>query len=190
MDALNGQDFMVELRLLMQFLEGPVALRFAAGVAGAALAAGAALLTLEDVYTLSPPQMILRAYTILFGAILVVNECKTASVSALQSYQQWVFKWFPFLSVMAGKGAFMLLVGAVGMAYHDHYLVALPAGLLAAVGACYLLVHFAKRQELEEAIDKSMNIAAISTYYTGSAKYQRAGMGGSYQPSPLYAPRY
>eukprot|EP01057_Protomagalhaensia_wolfi_P001764 Protomagalhaensia_wolfi_Nauph_80__1763@NODE_209_length_3171_cov_19_960089_g157_i0_p3_GENE_NODE_209_length_3171_cov_19_960089_g157_i0NODE_209_length_3171_cov_19_960089_g157_i0_p3_ORF_typecomplete_len190_score27_96COPI_assoc/PF08507_10/6_4e13DUF2613/PF11021_8/0_074CbiQ/PF02361_16/0_17CoA_binding_3/PF13727_6/4_6e02CoA_binding_3/PF13727_6/1_2Claudin_2/PF13903_6/2_8e03Claudin_2/PF13903_6/0_25_NODE_209_length_3171_cov_19_960089_g157_i09171486 len=157
-----------ELHQLLSFLEGPTALRVAGGVAGLALAAGAIFTAVaEQADKLEPSLLILRAYTVLFGLIVIVNELKTPANANLETFRNWTFKWFPFMSVMAGKGVFMLLVGSVGMAYQRHYMVLIPATVLALTGCGHLFVYWTKRREVGEAVDKSMNILASHYYPDG-----------------------
>eukprot|EP01056_Protomagalhaensia_sp_Gyna25_P000859 Protomagalhaensia_sp_Gyna_25__858@NODE_1415_length_1858_cov_109_268279_g1141_i0_p2_GENE_NODE_1415_length_1858_cov_109_268279_g1141_i0NODE_1415_length_1858_cov_109_268279_g1141_i0_p2_ORF_typecomplete_len190_score28_83COPI_assoc/PF08507_10/6_2e11Claudin_2/PF13903_6/0_14CoA_binding_3/PF13727_6/1_9e02CoA_binding_3/PF13727_6/0_97_NODE_1415_length_1858_cov_109_268279_g1141_i0329898 len=167
-----GENVGGELHQLLSFLEGPTVLRITGGVAGLALAAGAIFTAVTDQATkLEPSLLILRGYTVLFVFFLIVNELKTPANAGLETFRNWTFKWFPFMSVMAGKGVFMLLVGSVGMAYQRHYMVLIPATVLALTGCGHLLVYWAKRREVGEAVDKSMNILASHYYPDGQGGY-------------------
>eukprot|EP01053_Blabericola_migrator_P001907 Blabericola_migrator_1__1906@NODE_1518_length_4363_cov_96_666899_g998_i0_p3_GENE_NODE_1518_length_4363_cov_96_666899_g998_i0NODE_1518_length_4363_cov_96_666899_g998_i0_p3_ORF_typecomplete_len215_score29_38COPI_assoc/PF08507_10/6_2e16TMEM72/PF16054_5/0_054PMT_4TMC/PF16192_5/0_037DUF1129/PF06570_11/0_09DUF4131/PF13567_6/16DUF4131/PF13567_6/7_8Claudin_2/PF13903_6/0_5Proton_antipo_C/PF01010_19/7e03Proton_antipo_C/PF01010_19/0_51_NODE_1518_length_4363_cov_96_666899_g998_i033303974 len=168
---------------LQVYLEGPALLRLVGGLAGLALAAGGTLTALSGPENPEPPLLILQVYTVLFGIIVTVNELKTPRNGRLESLRSWVFKWFPFMSVMAGKGVFMLLVGAVGMAYQTHYMVTIPAMVLALCGVANIALQMSRHQEVNQAIDKSMHLWAQSQFVGGVPGYSAV------PPSDPYAVR-
>ncbi|KAH0480164.1 MAG: hypothetical protein KVP17_004651 [Porospora cf. gigantea B] len=148
-DALN-------LGKIRKQLEGPVPLRAAAGLIGLAMAL-TSMIGFLNIFSLigSPAKFILQIYEFFFGVAIFVVEIK--DFKGCGKLRRFIMRWFPFTSIVGGKGLLMLQAGLLGISFGwTNLLVFVPACASIAMGVVYLLIHFSKCEELENKYEQSV----------------------------------
>lgn len=164
------QDYIPNMKDLISIkeeLEGPKPLRVIAGLGGLALALGSGIGLINVVSLLTHPcQFVLRIYETLFGLLIAIVELKTFFQHG-NKLKELCYKWFPFLTILGGKGAFYIFAGAMGIGFGWlHILVFVPAVFCLGMGVVYVLFHFGKCTELRDKYDQTvlLNSGTINPY--------------------------
>jgi len=160
---MDNTNIKKQLSRLRKKLEGPVALRYISATAGAAL-------TICSIYQLISMGMgILTHWNLsylitlagLAGFTVFCVEIK--DVAKFGSVMEWYHRWFPFLTVMWGKGLMMIFAGALGFAFVKNLIMLIPAMCLCGAGFIYFMMYFGKFKQYQEEFEKSQMIQ--STYH-------------------------
>lgn len=95
----------------------------------------------------------------LFGIAIFAIEAKDIAKS--KAIKDFIYTWFPFTTIVGGKGTFMLIAGSVGLGFGSkNYLLAIPGICSMVLGAVYIIMHLTKSKKLTEMYDVSMFIHA------------------------------
>lgn len=98
-----------------------------------------------------------------FGLLVAVVELK-AFIGHGNALAEFCQQWFPFLTVIGGKGAFCVFAGSLGLVLD--WLVFVPACFVIAMGVLYVLFHFGQCGQFR---DKYRRSTTIMPYETNNA---------------------
>jgi len=160
MDNANIQNQLAKLR---KKLEGPVGLRYVSAAAGAALLVCSAfqLVSMGTGIFTHWNKSYLITLAGLAGFTVFCVEIK--DIAQLSAIMEWYHRWFPFLTVMWGKGLMMIFAGALGFAFLENLIMLIPSIALCASGFIYFMMYFGKFKQYQEEFEKSQMIQ--STYH-------------------------
>jgi len=146
---------LVDLKAIRNGLEGPKPLRTVSFIVGLCLLVFS-VLGMFNIFLLgSPAYYVLQAYEGMFGFAIVVVELKDQKV--FDKYKTFIYKWFPFTTVMAGKGLLLIIAGMLGLGFGmGNLLLAIPGACAFLIGIVYVLMHFGKAKRMNEMYDVSM----------------------------------
>ncbi|KAH0485333.1 MAG: uncharacterized protein KVP18_003897 [Porospora cf. gigantea A] len=77
----------------------------------------------------------------------------------LSKFHNMFIKWFPFLTVLWGKGGLMIFAGSLGAAFFSKLVMFVPCMVTIAIGVINMLMYFGKMEQYDKAYDKSMKMA-------------------------------
>eukprot|EP01057_Protomagalhaensia_wolfi_P006204 Protomagalhaensia_wolfi_Nauph_80__6203@NODE_924_length_1878_cov_661_286569_g696_i0_p2_GENE_NODE_924_length_1878_cov_661_286569_g696_i0NODE_924_length_1878_cov_661_286569_g696_i0_p2_ORF_typecomplete_len198_score41_25COPI_assoc/PF08507_10/1_1e15TssN/PF17555_2/0_26_NODE_924_length_1878_cov_661_286569_g696_i011651758 len=154
------------LNELTQELEGPKPLRLLAALGGLGLAAVAALKLLNfTTFFTEPWRYVLECYMVVFGIAIVTIEAK--SVAGRSQNKQFLYKWFPFVSIVGGKGITYIFFGTLGLSFGWHHLLMFGvSAYVGAIGVAYCLIHFAKFDSLGEKYNQTVFLSRSQGFFT------------------------
>lgn len=136
-----GARLFYQQRQCVQMGEGPTLLRLLCFVGGLVMLTSS-ILSVVNVFGLltSPSTYVLQLYQGFFGLIIMVVEAK--DWDCFDQFKPWMTEWFRFLTVPAGKGAFYLFVGSLGVSLWVRNLLSFTVGLyMAFMGIVCIAVH-------------------------------------------------
>lgn len=136
-----GQNIFYHQRQCVQMGEGPTLLRFLCFLGGFAMVVSS-VLSMLNVFSLitSPSTYVLQVYQGFFGVITMIVEAK--DWECLDQFKPWMIEWFRFLTVPAGKGAFYVFIGSLGISLWVRNLLAFTVGLyMASLGFICVAIH-------------------------------------------------
>lgn len=88
----------------------------------------------------SPSTYVLQLYQGFFGIVTMIIEAK--DWECFDQLKPWIAQWFRFLSVPAGKGAFYVFVGSLGISLWIRNLLSFMVGLyMVFLGVVCVAVH-------------------------------------------------
>eukprot|EP01053_Blabericola_migrator_P006863 Blabericola_migrator_1__6862@NODE_3475_length_1743_cov_49_458831_g2160_i0_p1_GENE_NODE_3475_length_1743_cov_49_458831_g2160_i0NODE_3475_length_1743_cov_49_458831_g2160_i0_p1_ORF_typecomplete_len191_score26_40COPI_assoc/PF08507_10/2e15TssN/PF17555_2/0_24_NODE_3475_length_1743_cov_49_458831_g2160_i05821154 len=171
----KGQEFdwkdvyrdLPNLHDITQTLEGPKPIRVLAALGGLGMMGVAGLQLLNfPLFFLEPWRYVLLCYMLLFGLAIVSIEAKSAS--SRTNNKQFIYRWFPFVSIVGGKGITYIFFGTLGLSFGWHHLLMFgTSAFVAGIGLVYCLIHFANFRSLEEMYDKSVVMSHSQPYFGG-----------------------
>lgn len=137
----TGRNLFYQQRQCVQMGEGPTLLRFLCFVGGFAMVVSS-VLSMINVFSLftGPSTYVLQLYQGFFGIITMVIEAK--DWDCLDQFKPWMVEWFRFLTVPAGKGAFYVFIGSLGISLWVRNFLAFTVGMyMASMGFICVAVH-------------------------------------------------
>eukprot|EP01055_Gregarina_sp_Pseudo9_P004341 Gregarina_sp_Pseudo_9__4340@NODE_449_length_2812_cov_14_912730_g425_i0_p3_GENE_NODE_449_length_2812_cov_14_912730_g425_i0NODE_449_length_2812_cov_14_912730_g425_i0_p3_ORF_typecomplete_len212_score20_45COPI_assoc/PF08507_10/2_6e14TMEM72/PF16054_5/0_85_NODE_449_length_2812_cov_14_912730_g425_i09051540 len=147
-----------DLHNIRQELEGPRPLRALAGLGGLALCVAASLKLLNiGTFFTEPWRYVVETYILVFGIAIMIIEAKSAVKT---SNKQFLYTWFPFASIVGGKGICYIFFGTLGLSLGQGQVLLFGASAyIAVVGLIYCLIHFAKVKTLAEQYNQSVLVS-------------------------------
>jgi len=156
MEMMHNMGNNFDVDAIRKELEGPMALRVICGLAGLALTVCSVLgmLNIPALVT-HPARFLLQIYEAIFGLVICGVELK--DVPCHGAVRDLSNKWFPFLTIVGGKGLFYIFVGSLGAAFGMiNLLVFIPAMAVLACGVVLVLFHFGKCKQIGEKYDMTV----------------------------------
>lgn len=137
----GGRRFLWQQRQCVEMGEGPSVLRVLCFIGGLGMLISS-ILSLINILSLltGPSTYVLQIYQGFFGIITMIVEAK--DWDCFDQLKPWMSHWFRFLTVPAGKGAFYIFVGSLGVSLWIRNLLAFTVGLyMAGMGLSCIAVH-------------------------------------------------
>eukprot|EP00917_Polyrhabdina_sp_WS-2016_P011657 GHVP01025694.1.p1 GENE.GHVP01025694.1~~GHVP01025694.1.p1 ORF type:complete len:160 (-),score=31.55 GHVP01025694.1:72-551(-) len=140
-------------------LEGPLPIRYIGAAAGGAMFVTAVISLVTGIkgIFLHPASFVLEIYEALFGLGIVILEIK--DLPATEPVRDFFYKWFPFLTFVAGKGIFYIFTGSLGIGYWGEWLRFIPAVVVLALGVVYMMIYFGKMPEYREKMEETYAVS-------------------------------
>lgn len=136
-----GARLFYQQRQCVQMGEGPTLLRLLCFLGGLVMLTSS-IISVVNVFALltAPSTYVLQMYQGFFGVITMIVEAK--DWDCFDQFKPWMTEWFRFLTVPAGKGAFYLFVGSLGVSLWVRNLLSFTVGLyMAFMGVVCIAVH-------------------------------------------------
>lgn len=145
----------------LQNIEESTLLRFLCFSGGFALVISNILSLLDFLRIFTGPLMyVLHIYQAFFGCVIMILEAH--EYSFLHHLKPWMLQWFRFLTVPAGKGAFYLFVGSLGVAlWMSNFLVFLIGVYMVCMGITLISFYLHRRSVLKQQ-SKAQNLLFTS----------------------------
>lgn len=148
----GGRHLFLLQRQHAQTGEGPSLLRFLCFLGGFGMLMSS-ILSMINIFSFltGPSAYVLQVYQGFFGVIIMVIEAK--DWDWFDRLKPWLIEWFRFLSVPAGKGAFYIFVGSLGVSLWVRNIIAFAIGLyMGVLGLMCIAVHAGatKKQQQHE----------------------------------------
>lgn len=150
----------LDLGVLRDELEGPKPLRAIATICGLAMAAAAGLQLINIPRAIThPAEYAVEANMLLFGLSVVLIESKTLSHKDRQR-KSFIHQWFPFLSIVGGKGLAYIFFGSLGLSFGLKQMLSFATGgAMTLMGVIYCLIQFAHNDTLAQKYDHSVYLS-------------------------------
>lgn len=173
----EGSRLFHQQRQCAQMGEGPTLLRMLCFIGGLVMTISS-VLSLFNIFSIltSPSAYILQVYQGFFGIITMIVEAK--DFDCLEQLKPWLTQWFRFLTVPAGRGAFYLFVGSLGVSLWVRNVLSFTVGLyMSLMGVICVAIHTGTKRAdgYGGEFEGDMVQHALNSAFEGGGVYDRPG---------------